>query len=395
MVDNNQPSVDMAESLIEAFEAQQDNITLELELRPPGAEGDNLVKTRLATGDMVDLFFYNSGSLLLAIDPVNNLLPIDDQELIDSFETSFLESVTVEGDVFGVPMGSVLAGGLLYNKSVYDELGLEVPTSWDEFMSNNQAIKDAGIDPVIQTFGDTFTSQFVQLSDFHNVLQEDRDWAEKYTNNQAKFAEQPGLRSFERFHELAEAEFFNRDFASARLSQGMQYLVDGEGAHYPMHSSAIAGFLDLGENVAENIGFFALPHDDPDKTGATVWAPNAWYIPADISDENAEAAMEFFRFMATQESCDAQTAAVPPTGPYMVKNCDAVESDLAVASDLQTYIDSGANSLALEYLSPIKGPNLEHILVELGSGMTDPVSAAQRYDEDVMKQAQQLGLENW
>src|SRR5690554_7077168 len=37
-------------------------ITIEFETRPGGAEGDNIVKTRLAAGEMADLCLYNSGS---------------------------------------------------------------------------------------------------------------------------------------------------------------------------------------------------------------------------------------------------------------------------------------------------------------------------------------------
>ena len=62
--------------------------------------------------------------------------------------------------------------GLLYNKKVYEDLGLSVPTTWDEFAANNEAIKAAGIAPVGQTYGgsDTWTSQLFVLADNCNVL---------------------------------------------------------------------------------------------------------------------------------------------------------------------------------------------------------------------------------
>jgi len=63
--------------------------------------------------------------------------------------------------------------------------------------------------------------------------------------------------------------------------------------------------------------------------------------------------------------------------------------------EIQEYIDAGKSSLALEFLSPIKGPNLPQICVEVGSGMKTALQAAQAYDEDVKAQAQQLGLEGW
>ena len=65
-------------------------------------------------------------------------------------------------------------------------------------------------------------------------------------------------------------------------------------------------------------------------------------------------------------------------------------------ADLQTYFTAdGRTAPALEFLSPVKGPNLENITVEVGSGIRTPEDAAALYDEDVTKQAQQLGLPGW
>ena len=65
-------------------------------------------------------------------------------------------------------------------------------------------------------------------------------------------------------------------------------------------------------------------------------------------------------------------------------------------SDLQTYFNAGdTNSPALEFLSPVKGPSLEQITVQVGSGISTPAEGAALYDQDVQKQAQQLGLPGW
>ena len=63
--------------------------------------------------------------------------------------------------------------------------------------------------------------------------------------------------------------------------------------------------------------------------------------------------------------------------------------------DIAAYIDSGNSSPALEFLSPVKGPNLEQICVAVGSGQMDPATAAANYDKDVEKEAQQLNLPGW
>ena len=63
--------------------------------------------------------------------------------------------------------------------------------TWDEFAANNEAIKAAGIAPVCATFGDTWTSQLFVLADYYNVQTAVPDFAEQYTNNQAKYADTP------------------------------------------------------------------------------------------------------------------------------------------------------------------------------------------------------------
>ena len=47
--------------------------------QPGGTEGDNLMKTKLATGEMADVFHYNSGSLFQALNPDQNLVPLTDE----------------------------------------------------------------------------------------------------------------------------------------------------------------------------------------------------------------------------------------------------------------------------------------------------------------------------
>jgi raffinose/stachyose/melibiose transport system substrate-binding protein len=67
-----------------------------------------------------------------------------------------------------------------------------------------------------------------------------------------------------------------------------------------------------------------------------------------------------------------------------------------VVADLLPYFAAGGhNAPALEFLSPVKGPILEQLTVEVGSGIREPAAAASSYDEDARKQALQLGLPGW
>ena len=174
LYDDNPVTIATAEALVAAFTELHPNVTFETETRPGGGEGDNLVKTRLATGEMTDVFWYNTGSLFQALNPTETIVPITDEPFVENIVDSFLPTVTAEENVYGVPSQTAMGGGVLYNKTVYEDLGLSVPTTWEEFAANNDAILAAGITPVSDSYTDTWTSQLFVLADYYNVKKRSR-----------------------------------------------------------------------------------------------------------------------------------------------------------------------------------------------------------------------------
>jgi raffinose/stachyose/melibiose transport system substrate-binding protein len=396
VLDSNPSTMKAAESVAAAFTAQNPGITVDLESRPSGSEGDNIVKTRLATGDMPDLFVYNSGSLFQAIGPVQNLVPVTNEPWVGDLEENFKRVVTADGNVFGAPFGSQMTGAILYNKRVYADLGLQIPKTWSEFMANNAAVKAAGTVPVIQTYGDTYTSQLFVLGDFHNVAAAEPDFAERYTAGQAKFASSPAaLKGWQHLQELHDLGYYNEDFPTAKMEEGMRKLGAGEGAHYPMLTNGLSTLAITSPEGAGDIGIFPIPGDDPAKNGLTVWSPGAVYIPKTTEGAQLDAAKKLQAFIASPAGCAAYAQGVRPNGPFAVNGCELPDDVLPAVQDFQSFVEAGAFSPALEFLSPIKGPALEQITVEVGSGIRQAADGAALYDEDVRKQALQLGLPGW
>ncbi|WP_408640063.1 ABC transporter substrate-binding protein [Devosia ureilytica] len=395
LVDNGPQSIATMEAWAEAYKAKNPDVTIDIEVRPGGGEGDNIVKTRLATGAMADVFSYNSGSLFQAINPTQNLLPLTTEPFQAGVQESFKSVVSAGGEVYGAPFAPAMGGGIFYNKPIYEELGLEIPKTWEEFMANNEKIKAAGKVAVIQTYADTWTSQLFVLSDFYNVLAQEPDFAEKFTANEAKFATSPAaLRGFEKLQEAAEAGFFNADFGAATYSDGVRMIATGEGAHYPMLTFAIGAIAETVPDHLNDVGFFAQPGDSADSNGLTTWMPDSVYVAKNTA--SPDLAKDFVAFIASPEGCDVRNEAVGATGPYMVAGCELPADVPPSVSDMLPYFEGqGQNAPALEFLSPVKGPALEQILVEVGTGSRDAASAAALYDEDVRKQAQQLGLAGW
>ncbi|WP_150306396.1 ABC transporter substrate-binding protein [Planctomonas psychrotolerans] len=396
LVQNGGSTPAMAEAMIAAFEAENDDITVTMQTQPGGTEGDNLMKTKLATGEMSDLFHYNSGSLFQALNPNTTLVDLSDQPWVDDLTEDFVTVVSTDEGIYGAPIGSSFAGAVIYNKPIYEELGLEVPTTWDEFMANNEAIAAAGTAaPIIQTYGDTWTSQLFVLGDYANVNTADPDWAVEYTAGNRKYAEEPAIAGFQHQQDAFDAGFFNEDYASALYDDGIRMIATGEGAHYPILTNALATIQQNYPDNANDVGVFALPADDAANTSITIWQPNAVYIPQTTEGEKLEAAKEFVAFMTSPAGCEVQNETLVPSGPYVTSACSVPDDVPDLIGELQTYFDEEKTAPALEFLSPIKGPNLENITVQVGSGISTAEEGAALYDEDVKKQAQQLGLEGW
>lgn len=396
LIDNSEDTVAFFKAVVEAYEAANPDINIEVETRPGGGDGDNIIKSRLATGSMADIFVYNSGSLFQALKPERTLMDLSDLPAQERIIDSFKPTVTApNGKVYGVPVGTTMGGGIFYNIGIYEELGLEVPKSWDEFIANADAIKAAGKVAVAGTFKDTWTSQLFVLADYFNVQAAEPDFAERYTNNQAKYAEsEAAMRGFKYLQDVFEGGYMNEDFGAAGFADGMRMVSSGEAAHYPMLTFGIGMVQTAFPDNINNLGFFAQPGPSADSNGLTVWMPGGMYISAETSyPDEARAFVDWF---ASKEVCDISIAVNGPQGPFAVKGCTMPDDIPPAMADMMPYFEEdGRTAPALEFVSPIKGPALEHLTVEVGSGIRSAEEGAALYDQDVVKQAKQLGLPGW
>lgn len=385
-----------AEKLAAVFTDTNDSgITVEVD--PSGPDGVDLagtIKTKLATDDMADLFWYNSGALMQALSPDQTLLNVGDEDWVGDLNDAYRTTVSTDDGTYGAPVGSAMGGGIFYNTEVYDELGLSVPQTWDEFLENNEKIKASGVAPVIQSYGDTWTSQMIVLADFYNVYAADPEFGEQLTANETSFSENAeASESFQKLQDLADAGDFNEDFATTTLDQALAKLVNGEGAHYPILTFAQATIEQNYPEAAEKIGFFAVPGDSADSNGLTTWMPSSVYAPANTP--HPEAVKEFMAFVASPAGCDAITEARGVTGPYVVNGCEITGDTPKIVADMLPYFEENLTAPALEFLSPVKGPNLETFTVEVGSKIKSASQAVTDYDKDAAQAAQQLGLPGW
>lgn len=374
-------------------DAAEEKLGIRVDIENPGSgeDGANIVKTRLVSGDMSDMLYYNSGSLLLALNPSEYFADLSGEGFMESVDDTFKTAVTVEGSVLGIPGASSQTGCILYNKDIYEKYDLEVPDTWEEFLQNCEVLKQAGETALLGTFGDGWTAQVLYLGDHYNVNAENPDFATGFEAGETKYAtDTAGLKSFQKMADVIP--YYNSDYLATSYDDGCDMLMEGQAAHWVILSSALGNMYSLYGDDVNKIGCFGVPGDDADNHGITVWEPNAIYANKD--SENLEAVKEFMEFYISAEGLDAYTTALMPNGPYCVKGYELPESCYAAVKQMQTdYFDHGKTSLALEFQTAVKGANCESICQELSSGQTTPEEAAAAYDDDCKLQAIQLGLE--
>lgn len=370
------------------------NIEIELENKTNGSEGDNIVKTRLAAGEMTDFLIFNSGAQFSALNPEEYFLDLTDYDFMDNVNDIFKQAVTVDEKVYGTPVSSSNVGGIVYNKKVYEELGLEIPKTWDQFISNMEACEEAGYTGILGTCGDSWSSQYTLLADYYNVQAQEPDFASEFEAGTAKFETVPAaLRSWEKLSDLQN--HMNEDYMATTVTDGFDYMMEEGGTvHWPMTSQYFS-YIDMmySKEDADNFGIFPIPGDDENDNGFTVWMPNGLYINKDSG--NVDAAVTFMKFWASEEGMDVFMENASADGPYLINGVELPEDSYQGVLDLQSYFDEGKTALALEFLTALKGASCDQICVECISGAMSAEEAAKVYDEDCQKMAQQLGLKGW
>jgi raffinose/stachyose/melibiose transport system substrate-binding protein len=377
-----------AKAIIAAFEFKNPTIQVELQTTPSGADRDKLIATKLQTGTMADVFDYNSGAKLFALNPAKNVVDVTNEKFQSNVVSGFKVAVTVDKKIYGAPYETSGAGGVYYNKKAFAKAGVtSIPKTWNEFIAASQKLKASGIDAVCMTNGESWTAQLPVLADFYNVNAAIPNVADKYNANKMKFATTPAaLEGFKKMEQLAKLKLVNKDNATAKYNDAATRISTGKCGMYMMGTWFTSSIAKKNIN---DVGFFPVPGPNAKNNGLTLWASTGMYIYS--GTKNLAAAKKFQAFIASKGATDAQVAAVGYEGPFSTKDQSAAPKSIALATKDLIRLLKGKTYPALEYLSDVKGPNLEAICVQVSTGQISAKKGAELYDADVVKQAKQLG----
>ncbi len=171
----------------------------------------------------------------------------------------------------------------------------------------------------------------------------------------------------------------------------LKRLIDGDAGHYPLGTIALAVIDDSTEHM-QSFGFFPIPPDVPTPdSGVTLWMPYGLAVVK--RTPHPAAARAFLDFATSEAGCDIIAQHHGDFGLPVTHSGKDRESTLLALQQLKHYAAQSGTTVALEFLSPIKGPSLEVILVRLAKGEITALEAARLYDRDLKRRALELDLQ--
>ncbi|WP_258881420.1 ABC transporter substrate-binding protein [Paenibacillus sp. sptzw28] len=291
---------------IAEFEKQNPDIKIETDFIQ-NANYTAGIKTRLLGGEKMDVFDTWSPSLFAEFAALGDQVYLDltGEAFLNEFLPASLKPVTVDGKVLGAPE-LMHSDGLLYNKTMFEEYGLKVPQTWDEFIAVCETLKEKGIIPIAMD-SEWWVPQFFWGSIMSNNGA-DAAWTAKLESGEVKIADPIFTDAIQKHKLLVDKGYMPKDWTGIKHEQAKDLIGQGKAAMIITGTWDIASIME--RNPKNDIDFMIVPG-----SGKTV--PNinvGTYRVINNKTEHPEEAKKFVAFMnskANQEKLAAGAKAVP------------------------------------------------------------------------------------
>jgi raffinose/stachyose/melibiose transport system substrate-binding protein len=366
-----QNSTTVGEKVVADFEAAT-GASVEITTIPdPYEQG---VQTRVATGDLPDLAFWQpTSSMLTALGAGNVLQPLDGAPWLERTDPA-LRDLTglLDGTRYAALITSPAVEGVYYNKEVLAAAGITTPPrTFDEMVAAGRTLMAAGVTPFFEMGGDRWATQWwvqVQLAD----AARDGLW-DRVNSGQEKFTDPTILGAIERYKALIDEGLFNADIATAAIEDQAAALLAGQAGMVVQVNSFFTQLQAIADTpeLDQKIGFFPIgPSGNvgtfiPDQSNALV----AFRTSDTAREAAARQLMSFWlgqgypAFLADRQTVSLQPAVPDPDGvPTALRDVHAA---------LPTSVGS-MQALA------VANPDLYIYLADMIQGTTTPQQVAEQ-----------------
>ncbi|MFF9565172.1 ABC transporter substrate-binding protein [Leifsonia sp. NPDC014704] len=366
------------QKLIDGFSKEYPNVKVHLDFTAVDSYPTKL-QTLASSGDLPDVFAAQ-GPSLVALTKAKQLYNLNDalatapddgdaKTWKDSFNQSLLTGANAglaapNKETWGVPFNAISVASI-YNKDIFDKVGVTPPATFDELLSNCTKLSDAGYIPMSLT-GSTWIDWWPRLA-WDQTMQGDKV-ADFSTSNPAY------VKGFELVKKMADAKCWSSSQITTDIAGETSLFLQQKTAQFV---SVPENFLQsVAQGAKFNLGTYVLPAMDGKTPNRILGGGNANVIAVSAKSKNPSAAIAFAKYLtskATETSLATTQYTIPSldidlnsSNPLMVAYLKAASDGFV---DSSTYLPSFSTAGNTTFLTEVL-PNL--IL-----GKTTPEQAAQ------------------
>jgi ABC-type glycerol-3-phosphate transport system substrate-binding protein len=264
-------------------------------------ELDQEFRTKQPEGFAANPSLYQLGGVANGtITPLLNqgtIRPLDDLIAMHGSHLTPNQLIQIDGQTMAVAM-MVNTQHLMYRSDIFADLGLDVPTTWDEVLETAAAIQEAGV--VDYPLGATMMSGWNLAQDFVNMFQ---GFGGTFVNadNTPNINTEAGMQTLEMM--LAMTEYMDPEYLVSDSTYVQQQFQQGRIAMANLWASRAGAMNDPAESqVVGLVATAAAPAAVAGGAPATTLWWDGIVVAANISDEEAENA-----FRLAMEGMDRET----------------------------------------------------------------------------------------
>ncbi|WP_127561258.1 ABC transporter substrate-binding protein [Nioella ostreopsis] len=369
--------------IIPAFEANHPGIHVEFTPSAP-AEYNAVLNSKLEAGSAGDLITCRPFDASLALYEDGHLADLSDLDAMANF-SSVAQSAWQTDDgsaTFCVPMASVIHG-FIYNADAFAELGLEEPTTVDEFFAVLDAIEeDGGYIPMAMGVNDQWEAATMGYNNIGPNYWRGEEGRLALIAGEQSLTDEAWVAPY---RQLARwGDYLGRGFEAQTYPDSQNLFTLGRAAIYPAGSWEITGF-----NAQADFAMGAFPPPVPN-AGDECYISDHTDIAIGLNpaSPNAEAARTFLEWVGSEEFATIYANALP--GFFSLSNFDVAMED-PLAQEFVSWRGECNSTIRSTYQILSRGtPNLENdtwnASAQVIRGAESPEDAAARL---------QAGLASW
>lgn len=283
------------EILIEAFQAANPDIKVNYQIIKNLDELLQAQQVRLLSGTDMDVTSTRPESIADYVE-AGYLMDLVGQDYLGNYIDGTLDRVSIDGGVYGIP-GALNVIAVYYNKTLFEENNITVPTNYDEFITACETLKGLGIYAMANGGKDGWPVEFDVYPFFHELIVNDKEIYEKANSGEVKYTDDIFVNTFRSVEAFYKAGYMHPDTMSFTGDDANTLFISGQTAMMCQGEWAAASYDEV--DLDFEMGVFAVPAVS--SASAVIPVSVGHYESGVTSTKHPEAVQKFLAFMSSQE----------------------------------------------------------------------------------------------